>query len=251
MSFSRVDPIHLAVREGLLKDADLARAREVQQRQGGASLARICVDMGFLDDAVFANALARSLNLPRSDLRQIVIAPEAFGRVPRSVLEAVAAVPFQLRQDGKVLLVAMADPQDERALLRLREVSGLQLKVTVASYREIEAILEERAAKEGPTDPELRAQSVREPTHPGEAIFDLAAIGREAAAMEAAQSPAAAPTTAAPAVLPMLPEPERLKALQKTVSQSSKALRAALDLCVEKGFLSLEDIATAMKRGDP
>ena len=250
MSLSRVDPIHLAVREGLLDDADLLRARDVQQRQGGASLARLCVDMGFLDDAMFANLLARVLNLSRSDLRQIYIAPEAFGRVPRSVLEAVAAVPFQLRQEGKVLLVAMADPQDERALLRLREVSGVQLKVSVAGYREIEAVLNEYAAKEGPSDPELMAQSVREPTHPGEMIFDLAAINREAAAMDSEQSKTASASSGTQPPAPLLSEAERHKALQKTVKQSSKALRAALDLCVEKGILSLEDLAAAMKRGN-
>ena len=48
---------------------------------------------------------------------------------------------------------------------------------------------------------------------------------------------------------PLLSEAERLKALQKTVKQSSKALRAALDLCVEKGAFALEDIATATERG--
>ena len=105
MSFSRIDPVQLAVREGLLDEGDLARAREVQGQQGGASLARLCVDMGFLDDAALANALARTLNLPRSDVRQISIAPEAFGRVPRSVLEAVSAVPFQLKQEEKVLFI--------------------------------------------------------------------------------------------------------------------------------------------------
>jgi hypothetical protein len=149
-----------------------------------------------------------------------------------------------------LLFIAMADPQDERALLRLREVSGLQLKVTVAGYREIENVLDVLAAKEGPTDPELRAQAVREPTHPGEMIFDLAAIGRDAAAMEAEQSRASAPQTGAAQPAPLLSEPERLKELQKTMRQSSKALLAALNLCVERGLLSLEDIATAMKRGD-
>jgi hypothetical protein len=205
--------------------------------------------MGVLDDGLFANALARTLNLPRSDLRRIDISPKAFGRVPRSVLEAVAAVPFQVRED-KVLFVAMADPQDERALFRLREVSGLQLKVTVAGYREIENMLDFLASKEGPTDPELRAQAVREPTHPGEMIFDLAAIGRDAAAMEVEQSPLTAPATGTAQPAPLLSEPERLKELQKTMRQSSKALLAALNLCVERGLLSLEDIATAMKRGD-
>jgi predicted transcriptional regulator len=244
LSFSRIDPVQLAVREGLLDEVDLARAREVQGQQGGASLARLCVDMGFLDDAALANALARALNLPRSDVRQISISPEAFGRVPRSVLEAVSAVPFQLKQEGKVLFIAMADPQDERALLRLREVSGLQLRVTVAGYGEIATVLAEHAAKESPNDLERRAQSVREPTHPGEAIFDLAAIGREAAQLDADPSGAARAGGG-----PLLSEEERLKALQKTVKQSSKALRAALDLCVEKGAFALEDIATVMKRG--
>jgi hypothetical protein len=236
VSFVRIDPVQLAVREGLLSETDLPRAREVQLDRGGP-LARVCVDMGYLDDRALASALARVLNLPRSDLRQIDIDPQAFGRVPRAVLESVSAVPFQLRQDGKVLVVAVADPQDERGLLRLRELSGLQLKVTVAGYREIEGVLAQYARTDGPTDPELMAQSVREPTHPGEMIFDLSAIGRDAAGMEAEQA------------APVNNESEHLKALAKTMKQSSKALRAALDLCVERDLISMEDIATAMKRG--
>jgi hypothetical protein len=131
--------------------------------------------------------------------------------------------------------------------MRLREVSGLQLKVSVAGYREIEVTLDQRVAKDAPSDHELRAQSVREGTHPGEVIFDLAAIAREAKAMEEPHAPAASGEAPPP---PLLSEEERLQALQKTVKQSSKALLAALDLCVEKGLFSLEDIATAMKRGN-
>ncbi len=234
MSF--IDPVQLALREGILSDSDMPRAREVQRDRGG-SLVRVCVDMGFLDDRALAGVLARALNLPRADLRQIDIDEEAFKRVPRAVLEAVVAVPFQIRQNGKVLAVAVADPQDERGLLRLRELSGLQLKVAVSGYREIEAILSENARKEGPTDPELMAQSVREPTHPGEMIFDLAAVQRDAAALEAGTAQASKG------------EADQLKALQKTIKQSSKALRAALDLCVERELITLDDIATAMKRG--
>jgi hypothetical protein len=235
LSFRRVDAIQLAIREGLLDETDLPRARE-EQRDRGGSLARACVNMGYLDDRALAGALARALGLPRCDLRQVDIDPKAFELISLPVLESLTTVPFQLRQDGKVLVVAMADPQDEPALMRLRELSGIQLKVTVAGYREIEAVLAERARKNGPTDPELMAQAVREPTHPGEMIFDLAAIQRDAAAMEAAQA------------APEKSQGDQLKAIEKTMKQSSKALRAALDLCVERNLLTLDEIATAMKR---
>ncbi len=62
------DAARLMLSAGIVSEADLQRARDIQASQGG-SLPRICHELGALDESRWARVVAKALSLPTIDLR--------------------------------------------------------------------------------------------------------------------------------------------------------------------------------------
>ncbi len=229
------DAARLMLSAGLVAEADLQRARDTQSRQGG-SLPRICHGMGVLDENRWARVVAKSLSLPTIDLATVEVDPAARGKAPDQLLHELAAFPFQLREEGQVLGVAMAEPQDDVGRAQLRAATGCELEIGVAGYRAIEQALAshaERPAEPGSapeaTDarPVVKSKKSKPPVR--QAALDGIQPGAEIGGLT--------------------PEDLRLlEALAQAATRSAAALRAAVDLCVERRIFTPDDLRARVSR---
>jgi type IV pilus assembly protein PilB len=205
------DAARLMQSSGIVKEVDLARAREVQVRQGG-SLPRICHELGILDEARWARVISKALALPVIELNAVEVEPGARGKAPDLLLRELIAFPFRFRDDGRTLEVAMAEPQDDVGRAQLKAATGCELKIGVAGYR---AILEGLARHPHPDSlPEIISQLP----------FDGRVSGSERAQM-------------------LSPEQvKRLEALVQAGGRNARALRAAIDFCIERRVFTADEL---------
>jgi hypothetical protein len=245
----------LLLKRKLITDQQLRAARDVQLRRGG-ELGRICVDSGYVDERHLAASLAQLTGLPHLDLRRVQVDPEATSKLPRRIAESLCVFPFELRNGGSTLWVAMANPLDEDAKARVKDAAGFPVEFTVAGYREIEAAIQAHYLKED----EFALEDEDEPIK----ITDLS--GNTQVTMRPVEKPgkAAPPVTARADELELtLDEPtdtartghtgrravlsdadrRLLTMLQEQHAKSSAALQEIMKLCIEAQLFTREQLA--------
>ncbi len=233
------------LQKNLISQAQFREARDHQMQRGG-EVGRICVDMGFVDDRRLAAALSQALGLTKVDLAKVSPDPEAVEKVPARLAANLCAFPYALKDGGRTLWIAMANPLDEAGKQALQRAAGCGLKVTVAGYREIEDAIERHLGRAEGEGFELDGGGDDAPVK----ITDLA--GNTVVTM--APQPQPAPPSVAPpqerALAQGFTEEERrlVLVLQEGLAKSGAALQAVLDLCVERGLLSREQLAAKLGR---
>ena len=99
----------LLVQQKLISQEQLATALE-KQKASGRKLGRVLVESAFVTEDEISGAIARQLDIPLLDLRQIHVRPETVRLLPEQLARRFRAVVVELK-DEKVR-VAMADPTD-------------------------------------------------------------------------------------------------------------------------------------------
>ncbi len=140
----------LLVQQKLISQAQLSEALD-KQRQSGRKLGRVLIENGFVTEDEISGAIARQLNIPFLDLRQINVRPEIVRLLPEQLARRFRAIVLDQR-DNKVL-VAMADPTDLFAFDEIINHLNREIELAVANegallqfidrvYRRTEAISE-------------------------------------------------------------------------------------------------------------
>ena len=128
---------------GALQWPEIRQARDLQRRTG-ERLLRVLATLGYGDEATVTAAVADELGI-------------RFEASPRGSREAAEAVPsamclarriLPLSVEDRTLVVAMADPLDERALDELSGVTDRDVRVVAAPRRAVDEELEELFAGE-------------------------------------------------------------------------------------------------------
>ena len=116
-------------------EAALAPAIE-RNRTTGEDLASACLSLGLLSERELVHALSLSLGFPGIDLSRSCIPVSHLGLVPPEVSRGSPIL--VVAEEGRELLVALADPGDSRLLVKLRAATGRQLLPHVAVAAAIE-----------------------------------------------------------------------------------------------------------------
>jgi type IV pilus assembly protein PilB len=122
------------VQSGIIDSKTLAKALDIQKVQK-KRLGRILRDMGAVDDEMIASALASQLDVPLLHLSELQIPADIIALVPHELAEKHTLIP--VRKTQRELLVAMGNPVDVHASDDLNFVTGLTIKIGVASERDI------------------------------------------------------------------------------------------------------------------
>jgi len=117
----------------------LKRALDMQRAEL-RPLSDILVDIGYATEDNLLEALAKQYHLARINLSQYNINPLAFPKVPAEVLKRYNVLPIDIK-DG-FLVVATSDPENVMAVSDLSFVSGMHIKLVLASKKEIQSLLE-------------------------------------------------------------------------------------------------------------
>lgn len=258
------------------------RSALAQHDQWGGRLSRIISDMGLAPEDTLTQAIAQGLGVQRVSLSSINKDVGAMAKLEVGFAEQKGIFPVALRDNGKTLLLAMADPTDLQTIDQVAARSRTRVVPMVAGDQEIQnAILRHYrnqdpvAATHAPGDVSTR----RGATTPGETnefkIVDMSGktvmkhIGdiapRMAEENARQQAAAAAPRSGggggsaadlldeilsgspSPAEVFSPEEMQRLQAVQVNQEKSSKILRALLELLLEKRTIQQKELAARMR----
>ena len=252
------------------------RSALAQHDQWGGRLTRIISDMGLASEDTLAQAISQGMGMQRVQLGNLTKDVGAMAKLDVAFAEQKGVFPVSLRDNGKTLMLAMADPTDLQTIDQVAARSRTRVIPVVAGDREIDhAILRHYRNQEpvvstrAPGDQNTR----RSPSVPGETnefkIVDMSGKTvvkhiADIAPKMAQQAAAAAPGRAAggtasdlldqilsgspnPAEVFSPEEMQRLQAVQVNQEKSSKILRALLELLLEKGMLQQKELASRMR----
>ncbi|MBL3539878.1 ATPase, T2SS/T4P/T4SS family, partial [Aminivibrio sp.] len=130
----------LLVESGSITSEQLAQAL-AEQKTTGLRLGETLVKNGSLTEGKLLDALSALLKLQVYSLSRYRPMPEALRMVPEHVARRLHAIPLSV-EDGNTLLVAMSDPLDIIAQDEIRMITGMEIKVGIASPSEIDRNLE-------------------------------------------------------------------------------------------------------------
>ncbi|WPB75543.1 hypothetical protein KYC5002_41940 [Archangium violaceum] len=256
------------------------RSALAQHDQWGGRLSRIITDMGIAKEDTLTEAIAQGLGMQRV---QLGTAKDmgALAKLDVGLAEQKGVFPVSLRDNGKTLVLAMADPTDLQTIDQVAARSRTRVIPVVAGDREIQnAILRHyRNQEPGVTHSSHAAPSKSNGVSSGDedefkvvdmsgktvvkAIADIAPnMARENA--RPAMTPAPVRSAGgigsaadlldeilsgspAPAEVFSPEEMQRLQAVQANQEKSSKILRALLELLLEKGMVQQRELAARMR----
>ncbi|MDI6871880.1 MAG: ATPase, T2SS/T4P/T4SS family [Bacillota bacterium] len=150
----------LLVEVGLISPDQLKTALDYQKQQG-IRLGKALVELKLLSEEQLVEALEFQLGIPKVDLSRVVVSPEVIGLVAQPFARRHQVLP--LRRTGNKLVVAMADPFNVVAVDDLRQRTGLEIEVVLATETELTEALNRHYGVNGAAEAVLRNLEQEEP----------------------------------------------------------------------------------------
>jgi hypothetical protein len=219
----------LLVKAGVITDLQL-KAALAEQSQWGGKLGDILVRMEFITEEVLVRALSKQTGIARADLSGEPDR-EAIGRIPADVAEEFNMVPLGLNDEGRVLVVAMSDPGNVMVTDHLHSLTGCRIEAQLAGASAIRGAIARWYRGE-----ELSGDdsSMRIVNNSGDSVT----VNEEKAQAKNGQDVKAARASAL----------EVLRGMEETQRRSVQALKAMVELLIEKGVFSREEYLLRVKR---
>jgi hypothetical protein len=261
----------LLIKANVLQESQLKAALAEQAKWGG-KLGEILVRMNMVSEDILVRALSKQLNIPAVNLDALQQLPaHVSGKVPGQTARDFSVLPLQLRDEGKTLVLAMADPLNVRQLDELRAVTKCRIVPNVAGRTAIARAISrfyEDSADLADADTNFKVVDAQGRTVV-KSIKDLEANGAAPAAAAPRPAPAPPPPPVAapmpprasaemPALRTTSPSPspaggggspaELLKAVEEVQRKEVAALKAMVELLIEKGIFSREEYLAKVRR---
>ena len=241
----------LLLKANVITEAQLKAALDEQKRWGG-KLGEILVRMTFVTEDLMVKALAKQLGVTRVDLDPLPPVPKpVLHRIPHEVARDLQSVALQLKDD-KTLIVAMAEPTNLEQLDTLQKVSRCKISPVIATPTQIARLIA-RSYED--------ADSGNLDSDGGEAFKVVDAQGKTVvksiAELEARGAAAPAPKGAAPRSSPSSPgvaAPAQTGAsvmlthIEEAQRKEVAALKAMVELLIEKGVFSRDEYLARVRR---
>ena len=123
----------------LVSQEQMSKAIEVQQSEGG-SLSYNLVKTGAISEKAFAEFMGQIYNVPSFDLDQQSPAEDVVAMIPAEVATKFQVVP--VAREGRVLTVAMANPDNIFAIDDIKFITGLEVTPVVATESAIKKTID-------------------------------------------------------------------------------------------------------------
>jgi hypothetical protein len=252
------------------------RSALAQHDQWGGRLSRIISDMGIVTEDAMTQAISQGMGVQRVQLGNLHKDPGALAKLDVGFAEQKGVFPVALRDNGKTLVLAMADPSDLQTIDQVAARSRTRVVPMVAGDREIEHAILRHYRNQEPNVTHTTHSTRRDSAGQADAdefkIVDISGktvmkalsdIAPKLADQNAREQAAARSngggssasdlldeilsTSPSPAAVFSPEEMQRLEAVQVNQEKSSKILRALLQLLLEKGMLQQKELAARMR----
>lgn len=129
------------IESGLITEEQLAQA--VAKQEKNQKLSDVLIDMGLVTDEQVAQVLMSQYGYPIVELAGKRIENEITHLVDEAVLRKHSLIPFGYSEKKpNMLMVAMSDPSDIRAMDDISIITGCQLEIYIATQKDISASLD-------------------------------------------------------------------------------------------------------------
>ncbi|HZI06686.1 MAG TPA: hypothetical protein VEZ71_21855 [Archangium sp.] len=242
----------LLIKANVLQESQLKAALAEQAKWGG-KLGEILVRMNLVSEDILVRALSKQLAIPAVNLDAVKeIPPHVLNKIPLQTARDFAVLPLQLRDEGKTLVVAISDPLNVRQLDELRAVTKCRIVPNVAGRTAIARSMARFYDDQGElADADTNFKVVD-------------AQGRTVVKnMNAPVAPPAAAPARTPAPAPMPNAPSRemgavrggngspvelLRSVEEVQRKEVAALKAMVELLIEKGVFTRDEYLAKVKR---
>jgi hypothetical protein len=234
MASNRIKLGELLVRAGILDETKLNAALAEQKRWGGR-LGKILVDMSFVTEDLIVKALSKQLGITRATFRNVNVPQDVMQKVDVAFARANGMCPEHFDPSTKTLTVAMVDPTNVAAIDELAFKTGYKIQTTIGGEAQINSAIDQHL---GPGIPfgvnfESRRYGV-EPSYAGMAASGLALSEGEGEPPPPPSIPPRLETKQNEAM-------DMAKRLDGAQRQQKKAIRAMVELLIEKGVFSRDE----------
>ena len=120
----------ILIQQKLLTAEQLTKALE-EQKRSGRKLGRVFIESGFITEEQIGGALARQLNAPYINLKQLDVKPEVAAKLPEAQARRFRAL--VLEDGGTFYKVGMADPTDLVAYDELSRILRREIQLAVVA----------------------------------------------------------------------------------------------------------------------
>jgi hypothetical protein len=235
----------LLVKAGVITELQLKTAL-AEQSQWGGKLGDILVRMEFLTEEILVRALSKQTGIQRADLSGEGDRA-ALALVPADVAEEFGVVPVALKEEGRVLVVAMSDPLNISVSDHLRSLTGAKrIDAQMAGNSAIRAAISRWYRGEELLGEDME-HSIRIVDNSGQSV--VTRDERKAAGKAVSPPPqdVAAPAPAAGNGISRQGI-DLLRGVEETQRRSVAALKAMVELLIEKGVFSRDEYLARVKR---
>jgi Type II secretion system (T2SS), protein E, N-terminal domain len=249
----------LLVKARVLTDAQLKAALAEQQKWGG-KLGEILVRMNALTEDMLVKALSKQTGITSVNLDSIESIPaQVKSKISAQMARDLAVLPLQLRDEGRTLIVAMADPTQLNHIDTLRKVSRCRIQVQLAGrsaiakaygrFYEGEAEMSsDDGADGGMKFVDAQGNTVNKSREQIEADH-FARTGRRATLDQPAVFGPNPPRTSASTSQAAAADPaQQVQALEDVQRKEVAALRSMVELLIQKGVFTREEYLAKVKR---
>jgi len=248
----------LLVKAKVITESQLKAALNEQQKWGG-KLGEILVRMNILTEDMLVKALSKQLNVPSVNLETVQgVPPHVKAKVPADVARDLVALPLQLRDEGKTLIVAMAEPQNIKHLDTLRSVSRCRITPQLAGRQAIARAFSRFYEGEAEISQDVESSFKLVDAQGNTVIKSAEEIARRrdaerkasGANIPASASPRAASLADVPATQALTGRSpsELLRAIEEAQRKEVAALKGMVELLIEKGVFTREEYLAKVRR---
>lgn len=248
----------LLIKANVLKEDQLKAALSEQQKWGG-KLGDILIRMNIIAEDMIVRALAKQLNIPPVNLDAVQgIPPHVKQKIPAATAKELEALPIQLRDDSKTLVVAMAEPQNIQALDTLRAVSKCRIVPNIAGrssiqrafgkFYEGEADISDYEGSFKVVDSQGRTMVKALPRELQEKLAKEPGTPARTASLSDVPAAAARSGPPPPPVAASGNPSDLLRAVEEVQRKEVAALKAMVELMIEKGVFSRDEYLAKVKR---
>jgi len=242
----------LLVKAGVITDLQL-KAALAEQSQWGGKLGDILVRMEFLTEEILVRALSKQTGIPRAELAGQGDR-NALAMVPPDVAEEFGLVPIGIKEEGRVIVVAMSDPLNLSVTDHLRSLTGgARVEAQLAGASAIRNAISRWYRGEEMLGEGEEQSAMKIVNNSGNSVVTMDPRLKQqqpaAARLIAAVSDAPPQLAAAPAQGPARASAvEVLRGVEETQRRSVAALKAMVELLIEKGVFSRDEYLSRVKR---
>ncbi|MBI4712670.1 MAG: hypothetical protein HY762_05150 [Planctomycetes bacterium] len=139
--------------EKIITWEDLQKAIALQQRTTPKKfLGEILIDMKLLNEEMLVSAISKQTRLPYIKISDYRIPKEVLNTIPRSFIETYQVLPID--KMGRVLIIAMVNPNNREAITELEKATGLKIKQVLCRLSEfkqaVHALFKSQGEPESP-----------------------------------------------------------------------------------------------------